>query len=300
MALCNVMEIQAGHGLRADQHLVMPPPGSTPLVNGLKPNTDSDAGTKIDPDSPDKAKLDTPTNSLANGDQAVGGDDTIKAEVSSPQDTKDKVAPTKVKNPEDSKISAEAIPGDSGPVKIDPTPASDQGGSAKPGLSQPSAPGKDKTVPSGTTGSDGSAKDKADTEAPTPAPASKVNNGASSGGGSDSIAIGGNKGESVWQKLSHKIKALERNVSLSGGYLEQLSVQYKKQIEDLQLAVRQSGEALAAASQARELDRTQMSELQEQIGQLKIVVEEVSTRMETMGNWVISILYYALKPFQNK
>ena len=92
----------------------------------------------------------------------------------------------------------------------------------------------------------------------------------------------------MWQKLSHKIKALERNVSLSGGYLEQLSVQYKKQIEDLQLAVRQSGEALAAASQARELDRTQMSELQEQIGQLKIVVEEVSTRMETMGNWVIN------------
>ena len=90
MALCNVMEIQAGHGLRADQHLVMPPPGSTPLVNGLKPNTDSDAGTKIDPDSSDKAKLkvDAPANSLANGDQAVGGDDTIKAEVSSPQDTK--------------------------------------------------------------------------------------------------------------------------------------------------------------------------------------------------------------------
>mgnify|MGYP001416201360 CR=1 FL=1 len=55
----------------------------------------------------------------------------------------------------------------------------------------------------------------------------------------------------MWQKLSHKIKALERNVSLSGGYLEQLSVQYKKQIEDLQLAVRQSGEALAAASGAR-------------------------------------------------
>ena len=96
----------------------------------------------------------------------------------------------------------------------------------------------------------------------------------------------------MWQKLSHKIKALERNVSLSGGYLEQLSVQYKKQIEDLQLAVRQSGEALAAASQARELDRTQMSELQEQIGQLKVVVEEVSTRMETMGNWVNLFFYF--------
>ena len=75
-------------------------------------------------------------------------------------------------------------------------------------------------------------------------------------------------------------------MSLSGGYLEQLSVQYKKQIEDLQLAVRQSGEALAAASKAREDDRAHIVDLQEQIGQLKIVMEEVSTRMETMGTWV--------------
>ena len=300
MALCNVMEIQAGHGLKADQHLVMPPPGSTPLVNGLKPNTVSDAGTKIDPDSPDKAKLivDKPTNSLDNGDKDVRGDDTIKAEVSSPQDTKDKVVPTKVKNSEDSKISAEAIPGDSGPVKIDPTPASDQGGPAKPGLSQPSVPGKDKVAsPGGTSGSDGSAKDKVDTEAQVPPVPASTGNEASTGSGNNGgqSSSSGHKAESVWQKLSHKIKALERNVSLSGGYLEQLSVQYKKQIEDLQLAVRQSGEALAAASKARELDRTQMSELQEQIGQLKVVVEEVSTRMETMGNWVISFLdYYVL------
>ena len=35
--------------------------------------------------------------------------------------------------------------------------------------------------------------------------------------------------------------------------------------------------------------------VKKQIGQLKVVVEEVSTRMETMGNWVISILDYVLK-----
>ena len=92
--------------------------------------------------------------------------------------------------------------------------------------------------------------------------------------------------ESVWQKLSNKIKSLERNVSLSSGYLEELSVKYKKQIEDLQLAVRQSGEALAAASKAREYDKNQVKDLKEEIGQLKVVVEEVSTRMETMSTWV--------------
>ena len=73
---------------------------------------------------------------------------------------------------------------------------------------------------------------------------------------------------------------------MSSGYLEELSVKYKKQIEDLQLAVRQSGEALAAASKAREYDKNQVKDLKEEIGQLKVVVEEVSTRMETMSAWV--------------
>lgn len=97
--------------------------------------------------------------------------------------------------------------------------------------------------------------------------------------------------ESVWQKLSNKIKALERNVSLSSGYLEELSVKYKKQIEDLQLAVRQSGEALVTITKAREQDRQEIQELQEHIGQLKIVVEEVSSRMETMSTWVSVIVF---------
>ena len=44
--------------------------------------------------------------------------------------------------------------------------------------------------------------------------------------------------------MSNKIKALELNVSITGRYLEELSVQYKKQIEDLTLAVGQSKDAL--------------------------------------------------------
>ena len=53
-----------------------------------------------------------------------------------------------------------------------------------------------------------------------------------------------NGGHGVWQRLSNKIKALELNVSITGRYLEELSVQYKKQIEDLTLAVGQSKDAL--------------------------------------------------------
>ena len=299
MALCNVMEIQTGHGLmRADpQDLVMPPPPS-----GIVVPVPNDDATKID-DSKD-TKVENAINSSANGDKvgSGGADEHLKTDSTTSQDKKvdnDKVAPTKVRPDADSKISAGAIQSNgngNANVKIDPTPASDQQ-QAKP-VSQPSVP-KDKVV---TKTGDSPVKDKVDEAAAAGgvAPAAKVNIPAG-GGGSDllsnnNVQSGGHKAESVWQKLSHKIKALERNVSLSGGYLEQLSVQYKKQIEDLQLAVRQSGEALAAASKARELDRVQIGQLQEQIGQLTIVVEEVSNRMETMGTWVNNMAVTHLVP----
>ena len=106
-----------------------------------------------------------------------------------------------------------------------------------------------------------------------------------------------NNGGGVWQKLSNKIKALERNVSIAGGYLEELSVQYKKQIEDLERKVRQSGEALTVSSKIRDQDRERQKILQDQIGQLKIVVEEVSTRMETMSTWVSKTYIIHTKEF---
>uniref|UniRef100_A0A182NUU1 SUN domain-containing protein n=1 Tax=Anopheles dirus TaxID=7168 RepID=A0A182NUU1_9DIPT len=40
--------------------------------------------------------------------------------------------------------------------------------------------------------------------------------------------------ESVFLRLSNRIKALERNMSLSGQYLEELSRRYRKQVEELQ------------------------------------------------------------------
>ncbi|XP_065356672.1 SUN domain-containing ossification factor isoform X3 [Calliphora vicina] len=43
----------------------------------------------------------------------------------------------------------------------------------------------------------------------------------------------GPQSESVFIRLSNRIKALERNMSLSGQYLEELSRRYKKQVEEL-------------------------------------------------------------------
>ncbi len=78
-------------------------------------------------------------------------------------------------------------------------------------------------------------------------------------------------------------------MTLSSGYLEELSVRYKKQIEDLQLAVRQSGEALSLSSKAREQDRTKMNELKDQVANLSDIVGNLSTRLDTMSTWAIAV-----------
>ncbi|KAG5896398.1 hypothetical protein JTB14_009603 [Gonioctena quinquepunctata] len=44
--------------------------------------------------------------------------------------------------------------------------------------------------------------------------------------------------ESIFLRLSNRIKALERNMSLSGQYLEELSKRYKKQVEEMQLLLK--------------------------------------------------------------
>ncbi|XP_022228878.2 SUN domain-containing ossification factor isoform X2 [Drosophila obscura] len=49
----------------------------------------------------------------------------------------------------------------------------------------------------------------------------------------------GGQSESVFIRLSNRIKALERNMSLSGQYLEELSRRYKKQVEELQQTLTQ-------------------------------------------------------------
>ncbi|XP_059094284.1 uncharacterized protein LOC131889236 isoform X2 [Tigriopus californicus] len=91
--------------------------------------------------------------------------------------------------------------------------------------------------------------------------------------------------ESVWQKLTNKIKTLERNVTLSSGYLEELSVRYKKQIEDLQFLVRQSSDALAQTNGAAAEDRAQLLHLQTIVKELTLTLENLTTQVETVGIW---------------
>jgi len=304
LALCNVMEIKNGHSELADQNLVIPP-ASVDLTTADVPKDDL-GNAAIDKDSKDAqinpggSEIDTNTGS----NPQTNATKEVSPASQGIQTDSSQISPTKV-NPDDSKNPGVGVPAPiqsgspSTSSKIDPTPASDQTGSNRNKQDQQ----QDKVAPK----IDPPVRDKNDasTHQGDAAPP-KVTTGSPTGSGSVESHPGTNNGqtsghktESVWQKLSNKIKALEKNVSLSGGYLEQLSVQYKKQIEDLQLAVRQSGEALTAASEARELDRAQIRDLKDQIGQLKIVMEEVSTRMETMGTWdvVVHSLFLVVEIF---
>uniref|UniRef100_A0A6B2EC47 Putative conserved secreted protein n=1 Tax=Phlebotomus kandelakii TaxID=1109342 RepID=A0A6B2EC47_9DIPT len=58
--------------------------------------------------------------------------------------------------------------------------------------------------------------------------------------------------ESVFLRLSNRIKALERNMSLSGQYLEELSKRYKKQVEELQSSFAKA--LLSIEEQSRRFD----------------------------------------------
>ena len=106
MALCNLMGIQSGQSILADQHLVIPPPMM--LVD--LPNQEELIVVDDSKVKPGSDEVEKPTSTPAKGDKP-SADDASKPAVSSPQAAlpdKDRVAPTKVKS-DDSKISADAI-----------------------------------------------------------------------------------------------------------------------------------------------------------------------------------------------
>ena len=299
MALCNVINM---HDQEQNAGLILRQRPSSSLNQGHE-NEDQKGQLESDPaetketevvDDLKKEGSETPEDVKGSASTQPTDQAQIKVTMTSSDSLTANGGSVPTLKPEDStpKIVEKApSPGSSKEVpKIKPTPTSDQGSTKKEEKVKPNAKTSNKSPESGP-------KEPPEVIVPPQTGTPPLNDGHP---GSGSASGAGR--ESVWQKLSNKIKALERNVSLSGGYLEELSVQYKKQIEDLQLAVRQSGEALAAASKARENDRAQVRDLREEIGQLKIVVEEVSSRMENMSTWVsfVSGLLFFLRSRKKK
>ncbi|KAJ9601479.1 hypothetical protein L9F63_000362 [Diploptera punctata] len=92
--------------------------------------------------------------------------------------------------------------------------------------------------------------------------------------------------ESVFVRLSNRIKVLERNMSLSGQYLEELSRRYKKQVEEMQRAFNRTLAAVSEESrkgEEREQKRLEeMAELQKKLSSLTVAVE---TLLQERDSW---------------
>ncbi|XP_078040101.1 SUN domain-containing ossification factor isoform X2 [Augochlora pura] len=87
--------------------------------------------------------------------------------------------------------------------------------------------------------------------------------------------------ESVFLRLSNRIKALERNMSLSGQYLEELSRRYKKQVEEMQRSLERTVSVMNEESRKR--DEREMMRAME----ITILREEIAA----LSNSVKNLLY---------
>lgn len=105
--------------------------------------------------------------------------------------------------------------------------------------------------------------------------------------------------ESVFLRLSNRVKTLERNMSLSGQYLEELSRRYKKQVEEMQKTfektVLQMTEERRKSNEREQKYLDQMTTLQEQIGQMAAAIHVL---MEERDSWFGNINFFKFLLFQ--
>ncbi|XP_063838996.1 SUN domain-containing ossification factor [Ostrinia nubilalis] len=105
--------------------------------------------------------------------------------------------------------------------------------------------------------------------------------------------------ESVFLRLSNRVKTLERNMSLSGQYLEELSRRYKKQVEEMQKTfektVQQMTEERRKSNEREQKYLDQMTHLQEQLSQ---VAGAMKTLMEERDSWFGNMTFFKFLIFQ--
>ena len=63
-------------------------------------------------------------------------------------------------------------------------------------------------------------------------------------------------------------------------------MQYKKQIEDLQMSMRQASESLTLLTKNREKDQFALRHLQNEVSNLSSVVVNLTVQMEALRTWV--------------
>ncbi|XP_048488278.1 SUN domain-containing ossification factor isoform X2 [Plutella xylostella] len=99
--------------------------------------------------------------------------------------------------------------------------------------------------------------------------------------------------ESVFLRLSNRVKTLERNMSLSGQYLEELSRRYKKQVEEMQKSFEktllQMTEERRKSNEREQKYLEQMTNLQDQLAQ---VAAAMKILMEERDSWFGNITFF--------
>ena len=94
--------------------------------------------------------------------------------------------------------------------------------------------------------------------------------------------------QTTWQKLSARIKALEWNVTMSTGFLEELSLKYIQQTEELNTAVKAANEAIAGVVKREEVMKETLEERERHVIKLVAEVEEMREMVERSREEVVT------------
>lgn len=111
-------------------------------------------------------------------------------------------------------------------------------------------------------------------------------------------AHSGNQKESVFMRLSNRIRVLEMNMSLSGRYLEQLSQRYRRQVEEMQRAFNntiiklQNTTTMAEEQDQRQTDSIQA--LQAQLENVSVLLLQLSVSVDQLQQEVWDRQVYLL------
>jgi hypothetical protein len=97
--------------------------------------------------------------------------------------------------------------------------------------------------------------------------------------------------ESVFLRLSNRIKALERNMSLSSQYLEELSKRYKKQVEEIQKLLDKT--ILSINEESKKVDERN-KHLEERLIVLTSVVEALIAEKKSWSSTVYCVIVSSL------
>lgn len=120
---------------------------------------------------------------------------------------------------------------------------------------------------------------------------SKAQQAASTSAGTGSMAGSGLHKESIFVRLSNKIKALEQNLNMSTLYMEQLNQRYRKSLDELQKNADKKVALLTNATKKAESvinsQKEQISQMQSQLDNLTFLVADMQSRVGQLNKEVV-------------